>query len=61
MVEKEKDDLKVARHLMDFKVEDSDSGEPKEDKTDPGSNEVEPEPEPPQDPTPARSHSKLRS
>lgn len=61
MVEKEEDDLKVARHVMDFKVKDSNAGEAGEDKTDTRTTEVELELEPPKDSTPVRSYSKSRS
>ena len=62
LVEKEEEDVKVAKHLMDFREDsDSEAGQPEEEETDTGSAKVEPEAEPPRELTPARSHSKLRS
>ena len=44
MVKKEEDDLKVPRHLMDFKEDkDSKAGQPGEDEMDTGLIEVEPD------------------
>ena len=60
LVEKEEDNLKVARHLMDFKVEDSEAGQPREGKTDMGSTKVTAEVEPLWKSIPVRSHSKSR-